>query len=71
MLSELSVYSAHGIMFDVDVSVGETPPSAMTGVIESSHLTLRGFLSFFLSLSTFSWDEAKISSFSNDTQSAL
>lgn len=46
MLSELSAYSAHGITFDVDMSAGEILPSAMTGITESSHLTLRGFLSF-------------------------
>lgn len=41
------MYSARSIVFDVDMCVGEIPPSAMTGAMKSSNLTLREFLSFF------------------------
>lgn len=50
MLRVLSVYSAHGIMFDSVMSGGETLPSAMVGAIESSLLTLRGFFLPFVKM---------------------
>lgn len=53
MAESVCVYLARGVVFDVDVFVAETVPSAMSGATEPLHMTLGTFLSLFLCTPTF------------------
>lgn len=53
MAESVCVFLARGVVFDVDVFVAETAPSAMSGAMEPSRMTLGTFLSLFLCTPTF------------------
>lgn len=53
MEESVCVYFARGVVFDVDVCAAETVPSAVSGAMEPSHMTLGTFPSLFLCTPTF------------------